>query len=100
MRWSGTAGSEVGRAVGLAKVTEGEDRAVAALVRSAAGVMGRLVGVEAMSWGSWHARMLRMSRIRMLMRGWRGGEIMLLNRSLERVQAVQDEKQAATEQYQ
>jgi hypothetical protein len=62
--------------VGLVVVTGREVLTVIVFVGLASGVMGRLVGVEVVVWGSWQARVARMSRIRMGRRGQRRDEIM------------------------
>lgn len=100
MRWAATTGGEVGRAVGMSVLAGCVERAVAVLVWATDGVMGRLVGVDSAVWGSWHARVARMSRIRMIKRGWLRGEIMQAIITLLGEHAVQDKKEAPTEKQQ
>ena len=87
----------VGRAVALVGMF---GRCVAAgevLVWSAGGVIGRLVGVELVVWGSWQASTARISRTSVVRYGLEEREIMLLDVRLLGKHVIQDEKQAATQ---
>lgn len=92
MRWSATSGAAVGRIVGAEKVAGGEDGAVGVLVPNPTGVIGKMVGVEAALWGTWQARMPRMSRIMALAMWKRCGRIMQLGERSAGKHAVHDEK--------